>query len=84
MGVWHFVSVPKKESAEIKETFGYPRHGWGSIPVRVTLGKSSWRTSIFPDKKTAQYVLPLKSEVRKKENVAADDDIKFSIEVLLN
>lgn len=33
-GQWHFVSLGKKESADIKaEQAGKPKRGWGSVPV---------------------------------------------------
>ena len=72
-GAWHFVSIPKKESAGIKKIFGALAGGWGSLPVNVTIGKTSWKTSIFPDKKSASYILPLKSNVRKKEKIYEGD-----------
>ena len=72
-GAWHFASVPKKESAEIKKIFGALAGGWGSLPVDVTIRKTSWKTSIFPDKKSASYILPLKSDVRKKEKIYEGD-----------
>ncbi|MFT5037163.1 MAG: hypothetical protein ACI9VM_000740 [Candidatus Azotimanducaceae bacterium] len=50
MSGWHFVGVTKKYSQEIKEKFGKGRRGFGSIPVTVTVGETSWDTSIFPDK----------------------------------
>ena len=81
MAGWHFASVPKKESAEIKKIFGALAGGWGSLPVDVTIGKTRWKTSIFPDKKTGTYLLPLKADVRKKESIFAGDTIGFSIEI---
>lgn len=78
---WHFVSVSRKQSAEIKEKFGKIKRGWGSIPVNVTLGKTSWRTSIFPDSKSSCYLLPLKSSVRKKEGIFPKMNISFSIKI---
>ena len=69
MDGWHFVSVSKKVSLEIRNYFGGRGRGFGSIPVTVTVGSTSWKTSIFPDKKTATYLLPLKKEVRKKEGI---------------
>lgn len=66
---WHFVSVPKKESTRIKALFGGLQRGFGSFPVTVTIGKTTWRTSIFPDSKTGTYLLPVKFDVRKKEGL---------------
>ena len=75
---WHFVNIDKKQSAQIKELYGANKRGFGSIPVVVTLGKTSWKTSIFPDKR-GPYLLPLKADVRRKEDIAAGDTITFSI-----
>jgi hypothetical protein len=81
MAGWHFVSVPKKQSEEIKKTFGTPKRGWGSIPVIVTIGKTTWKTSIFPDKQSGGYLLPLKADVRKKEQIFSEDSISFSLNI---
>lgn len=79
MAGWHFVYIDKKSSKEIKEKYVTLKKGWGSIPVTVTLGKTTWNTSIFPDKKSETYLLPLKAEVRKKENIVARKKVLFSI-----
>jgi hypothetical protein len=64
---WHFLTLPKKESDQIKAMTG-PRRGWGAVRVTVTIGKTTWQTSIFPDKKAGAYFLPLKAEVRKRKD----------------
>lgn len=84
MAEWHFLSVTKNQSEEIKKKYGANARGWGSLPVMVTLGKTIWKTSIFPDKKSGTYLLPLKAEVRRKEIVAAEDTVSFTIEILGN
>jgi len=78
---WHFVSITKKQSDEIKDLFGGMAGGWGSLPVIVTVGKTSWKTSIFPDKKSGAYLLPLKADIRKKEKIKNGDTINYSIEI---
>lgn len=78
---WHFVSVPEKQSADIKKNFNAVKRGWGSLRVVVTLGKSKWKTSIFPDKRSGTYLLPLKAEVRKKEDIQHDDVVTFELDV---
>lgn len=82
MSGWHFVSVPKDISEDIRHNFGDRKRGWGSLPIIATLGKTSWKTSIFPDKKIGGYLLPLKAEVRKKENIIADNDIELKLEIV--
>lgn len=74
---WHFVSVDKKQSALIKETYGKSARGFGSVPVEVTIGDTTWHTSIFPSKRDEAYLLPLKREVRQKEGVDAGDTVSF-------
>ena len=81
MAGWHFVTFPKIPAKEIKKTFGNMKRGWGSLPVKVTIGKTSWKTSIFPDKKTQLYLLPLKADVRKKERITHGDTIALTIEI---
>ena len=76
---WHFISVPKRESEEIKKNFGAAKRGWGSLPVTVTIRKTSWQTSIFPDKKSGTFLLPLKASVRKNEGIYHGDVINFSL-----
>jgi hypothetical protein len=81
MAGWHFISVSKKHSEDIKKRFGAKQRGWGSLPVTVTIGKTSWKTSIFPDKRSGTYLLPLKADVRKREGILKGDTISFSIEI---
>lgn len=78
---WHFVNVSKKESQEIKEKYGKHHRGFGSLPVTVTIGKTSWKTSIFPDNISGTYLLPLKAKVREQEEVIDGDAIVFTIKI---
>lgn len=79
MAGWRFLALPKKQGKEIKEKFGVRAKGWGSLPVSVTIGKTMWNTSIFPDKKSGTYILPLKARVRKLEDITDDSTVTFSI-----
>ena len=81
MAGWHFITIPDDMSEEINERFGDKKRGWGSLPVEVTVGTTTWKTSIFPDKKTKAYLLPIKSDVRKKEGIAADTSITLLLEI---
>jgi len=83
MGAWRFLTVAKKQSKLISELFGDMKRGWGSLPVMVTVGKTKWKTSIFPDKKAGTYLLPLKAEVRKKEGIEDRTTVTFHLEVQL-
>jgi len=81
MAGWHFLTVPKKQSDDIKKDFNAKKRGWGSLPVMVTIGKTSWKTSIFPDTRAGAYLLPLKALVRKKEGIFSGDVVTFSLEI---
>ncbi len=78
---WHFVTIPQKESKAIQERFGAFHRGWGSLRVTVTIKNTSWKTSIFRDKKREGYLLPIKADVRRKEGIYARDEIIVRIEI---
>jgi hypothetical protein len=84
MAGWHFLTVPKKESEAIKKVHGAHARGWGSLPVTAVIGKTSWKTSIFPDRQSGTYLLPLKVAVRRSEGVDAGDSVSYSITILLH
>ena len=78
---WHFVTMPQDQSDEIK-FFSESTIGFGSKRVKVTIGDSTWKTSLFPSKELAAYVLPIKANIRKAENIKLQDEITVSLEVL--
>ena len=80
-GAWHFVTIDKKTSKQIKDEYPYPRRGFGSIPVNVVINSSRWKTSIFPEKE-GTYLLPLKRSVREEQNITKGDTIEFELELI--
>ena len=80
-GAWYFINVNKKAAEEIKKNFSNVKRGFGSIPVSVTIGRTKWKTSIFPDTKTGTYLLPVKASVRNKEGIRQRDTVQFVIEI---
>ncbi len=77
---WHFVTLSKKNSAEIKNSGAKKRVGF--VPIEVTLGATTWRTSLFPHTSEGIYLLAVKLQVRKKESVLAGDTLKISFKIL--
>lgn len=53
---WHFITFPLELSEDIKAFSEGPRRGFGSVRVKVTIGKTRWTTSIFPEKKGTYYI----------------------------
>ena len=73
---WIFVSLPVEVGDDVRELSG-PRRGFGSVPVEVSLGSSTWRTSVFPG--TDAYVLPLKRAVRRAEGIDLGDVVTLTL-----
>jgi len=80
---WHFVSLSKVDSSQIKKDYYTLRKGWGSFPIKASIGKTSWNTSIFPHSEYGTYILPLKKEIRKKEDIYDGDDVNISFNILV-
>lgn len=80
---WHFITLPTKLYKEISVFYEGLTRGWGSLPVNSKLGKTIWKTSIFPDKKEKIYLLAIKQSVRKAENVKAGDTVTIEFEILV-
>ena len=81
-GGWHFVSLPPEICDDITDLTAGIRAGFGSARVAVTVGGTSWRTSIFPDGKTGTYLLPVKKEVRDAENLETGDDVRARVQIV--
>lgn len=76
---WHFLTLPKDVAKDIDFYFSQEKRGWGSLPVTVVVGKTTWKTSIFPDKESGSYLLPLKAEVRKKEGIIVGNTLGLTL-----
>ncbi len=80
-GAWHFVTLPDDVSDEIADHAVSERRGFGSVRVIVTVGSTTWRTSVFPDTKSQAYVLPVKKSVRDAEDLVEGVSARVSIEL---
>jgi hypothetical protein len=76
---WYFVTVPAKECVEIKAVSKLVTYGWGVIPVRVQIGETTWKTSLFP--KDEAYLVPIKASVRKAEHLEEGQTVTVQLEV---
>lgn len=79
---WIFVTLPPAISDDIQERAGEPRRGFGAVRVRVTLGATTWATSVVPDRERGAYLLPVKKAVRTEEGIVEGDRVALSLEVL--
>ena len=74
---FHFISVPENKSKKIKEISNSISYGWGVIPVVARIGKTEWKTSLFP--KNGLYLVPLKDAVRKSEGIELGDFVTVQL-----
>jgi len=78
-GSWHFISLPYEMAKEIRENLKSEEEGWGRLKVTALIGTTEWRTAIWFDTKLKTYLLPLKAEIRKKENLEIEKRIPVNI-----
>lgn len=76
---WYFVTVPAEQSGDIKAISGFVTYGWGVIPVRARIGRTEWKTSLFP--KDDRYLVPIKASVRQAENLVEGDTVTVYLEI---
>jgi hypothetical protein len=76
---WYFVTVPIEQSRDIKAISELVTYGWGVIPAQVQIGKTEWKTSLFP--KEDHYIVPIKASVRKAENLEEGDNVAVRLEI---
>jgi hypothetical protein len=76
---WYFVTVPETQSISLKTVSGIVTYGWGVIPVYARIGKTEWKTSLFP--KDGRYLVPIKASVRKAEKLELGDEVTVRLEV---
>ncbi len=76
---WHFVTLPADIADEIDYLTAGNRRGFGSVRVKVTIGSMSWDTSIFPDTKSESFLLPIKAQVRTREDLRDGDTVDVKL-----
>lgn len=78
---WHFITVPAAECGELGATSALVTYGWGMIPVTAQIGRTAWKTSLFP--KDGRYIVPVKARVRTAEGIEVGDvvTVRLAIDV---
>jgi hypothetical protein len=74
-----FVAVPQELSDAIKAIASRVTYGWGVIPVRVRIGETEWKTSLFP--KDGRYLVPIRVSVQKAEKLDVGDWVALRLEI---
>jgi hypothetical protein len=76
---WHFVTLPRDVSDEIRAETDGRRRGFGSVRVDVVIGTSAWTTSVFPESSSGCFVLPVKKAVRRKEDLEDGSPVEVQL-----
>ena len=82
---WHFVTIDGAAGEALSATALMRRlegmsRGFGSLKVSVTIGISTFQTSVFPSKEQQGWLLPVKASVRKAEGLGEGDVVKLALE----
>ena len=80
-GSWHFVTLPGGIADDIIGEAG-PRNSFGSIRVEATIGATTWRTSLFPDKSRRSLLLPVKKHVRAIEDLSDGSACQVALSIV--
>lgn len=70
---FHFITVPEDDCEDLAVISRDVTYGWGMIPVTVRIGKTKWKTSLWP--KDGRYIVPLKTTVRRAEGLKLGDTV---------
>jgi hypothetical protein len=73
---WYFITLPTKTSDEIQKSQVH-KSSWGIVRVQATIGTSTWKTSLFRDTKRNAYLLPIKKDIRTRENLSDGKTVSF-------
>lgn len=76
---WYFVTVPPQQCQELKAIAGAVTYGWGMIPATARIGKTEWKTSLFP--KNGSYIVPIKVTVQRAEQITEGDTVTVQLVV---
>lgn len=76
---FHFVALPDPEADRLRAIAARATYGWGCIPATVTLGGTTFTTSIFP--KDGGFRVPVKSAARRAEGVELGDEVALVVVV---
>jgi hypothetical protein len=78
---WHFLTIDGHTAAEIRFAALGRTGGFGSIKVAARIGDTRWTTSIFPQRESGGFILPIKAEVRKRERIGEGDEVTVELRV---
>ena len=86
--VYHLVSITGDEAEHIaahalmqRLEFG-ARRGFGSVKVIARIGETEWKSSVFPQNKSTEWILLVSKKVMRAEDLCAGDPVKLALDLL--
>lgn len=73
---WRYVEIPDSKVPNV------PRGGWRSVRVEVMVGRSVWRTSIFPHQ--GIHFIPMKRAACEAEGLVVGRKVKMKYRAVAN
>ena len=58
------------------------RRGFGSVKVIARIGGTQWKSSIFPQRGKAEWILLVSKKVMRAEDLSEGDSVALEIELL--
>lgn len=85
-GAWYFLTISGEAADAVRlaamtgQWLDGPR-GFGSIRVVARIGDTAWGTSIFPERASGGWVLPVKKAVRLAEGIEEGDLVRVILQL---
>ena len=76
---FYFVVTTPKVSAEISKVSKTLTYGWGAIPVHITIGDLTVKTSLIP--RDGNYYIPIKNALRLPLNLTVGSAVKLRLDL---
>ncbi|MBY6129624.1 DUF1905 domain-containing protein [Qipengyuania aquimaris] len=87
-GTYHLVTITGEAAEAIaahallhRLEFGTQR-GFGSVKVMASVGRTIWKTSVFPQREKSEWVLLVSKKVMRAEDLAEGDPVQLELELL--
>ena len=86
--VYHLVSITGEQAEHIaahalmqRLEYG-TRRGVGSVKVIARIGDTEWKSSVFPQEKSTEWILLVSKKVMRAEDLAEGDEVQLQLNLL--
>lgn len=77
---WYFVYLDDRTTTAVRAA-RTKTVGFQYVPIEATVGKTTWRTTLFPTKE-GPYLLALKAKVRQAESIREGDTVAVELKLI--